>query len=190
MSGTQLFGTLLPLVAGAAIGFVPTYLVERRKERTVMLTRWDASLFTLSSELAESARHLLHLAQHVYGDGERIAPDERVVLLQDIDRAHARLRTLAAQIPLLAGRDVQLQARLVVHHAFAVRLVLVEREPDPRATTYPGTDPVGRFNAALAGFYVAVRRQLNVRDPEQVAPLQVGVQVGGGVASAGPEATQ
>jgi hypothetical protein len=186
MSGTQLFGTLLPLVAGAAIGFVPTYLVERRKERTTLLTRWDASLFALSSELAESARHFLHLAQNVHYDGDRIAAGERAGLLEEIDRAHARIRTLAAQIPLLGSREVQMQARLVVHHAFSVRQVLVEGASDPRAETYPGTHPVGRLNAELAGFYVAGRRQLNVRDPENVAPLELGA----GIGAAAPKGTQ
>jgi len=157
--------SLLLVVVGAAVAFLSNYLTERRKERSAFQTRRDASLFTLSADFAAAARELVHLVMQV-DDGVEPRPDAH-----KIDAARLRLRTLMEQIRLLGGIEVQTAARLVVRHVYAMRVVLVDGGPDPRADEFPGVGPQERVHRALREFYVAVRRQLQVADADQLASL-------------------
>ena len=148
---------MLTVVVGAMIGFVPNYLIERRKERTLLRTRWDSSLFELCSEFTSAARRFLELCA-------KKSPD--------VGEAHESLRTLCEQLRLLGSYDVQVAARWVIRHAYAVRTVS-EGGPDPRADEFPGQSPEVRMHEALNTLYVAVRRQLRVAAPEAVAPREL-----------------
>ncbi|GLZ30745.1 hypothetical protein Lesp02_29340 [Lentzea sp. NBRC 105346] len=149
---------VLTVVVGALIGFVPNYLIERRKERTLLRTRWDSPLFELCSEFTSTARRFLELCA-------KKSPD--------VDETHESLRTLCEQLRLLGSYDVQVAARWVIRHAFAVREVGEGRE-DPRAGEFPGQAPDVRMHEALNTLYVAARKQLRVASPDAVAPRELG----------------
>jgi hypothetical protein len=68
---------------------------------------------------------------------------------------------------MVATVEVQETAREVVHHAYSVRKEYEEGD-DPRAGTYPGTSPRGRLMASLRPYYIAVRRELGVREPDRL----------------------
>jgi hypothetical protein len=167
MATSQLLSTLVPLVVGALIGFIPTYLLELRRERNALRTRWDEPLLNLSKDFTDSARQLLHLSRRFHRSSD---PEQQ---MDKIDDQHRRLRGLSDQIHLLGSKDVQAAAMLVRHHAYAVRAVLAEGRPDRRAKDYPGTTPESRFQEALLGFYVAVRVQLRVTAPREMSPYEV-----------------
>ena len=53
---TGLETSIVSVVVGAIIGFVPTYAMDARRERSLLRSRWDAPLFDLCSEFASAAR--------------------------------------------------------------------------------------------------------------------------------------
>ncbi|MBF6171928.1 hypothetical protein [Nocardia blacklockiae] len=151
------------LVAGAAVGFLPTYALERAKQRHALRTRWDVPLFELCKEFTGTARQLVHLAGRIDRDGD---PAERLALLED---KHRELRALFEQLRLLGGKPLQESGRLMIHHCWAVRAV-AEGKPDPRADDYPGTTPDSRVADATRAFFAAARTQLGVPEPDVALP--------------------
>jgi hypothetical protein len=162
MAWNSVLTSIILLAAGAAIGLIPAYISERDKRRHALLTRWDVPLFDLCRDYTAAARQLLHLSRRYERSTDKEDYKRR------IDEQHAKLRTLTAQIRLLGSADLQEAARLVTHHAYAVREV-GEGGPDRRLKDYPGTTAEGRFTEALADFYKAARTQLGVANPADVA---------------------
>jgi len=128
--------------AGAVIGFLAKVTVEVLGRRHQIRTRWDAQLLTLSIEFSATARQLLNNA-------EAGVP---------IEQQHDRLRTLSEQLRLIGNTEVQKTSRSVVHHAYSVHR---------KARSVP-RDARDRYLATLDRFYIACRKQLRVRNPEDV----------------------
>jgi hypothetical protein len=160
---------LVPVVVGAAIGLVPAYLLERRRERSALAVRWDMSLYQLCAEFTVSVRHMIAEAEQTGATSDAMMRRQRQ---EQLDEHRVRLRTLQEQIRLLGNSELQTSARLVLHHAYAVRTVSLGGA-DPRAEDYPGTDPRERLNTSIRGFYVAARKQLRVEHPLDVSPDEV-----------------
>jgi hypothetical protein len=152
------------LLIGAAVAFLPTLFLEWWRSRRAMATRWDGALQQTCREFTASARRLQHHAER-RGD----LPDA-AALDEAIDGEHAMLRTLCEQIHLSGSKELQKAAKMVVRHGYALRLV-AEGRPDPRATEFPGRAPRERFVVELTNFYIAARRQLGVRNPEEMADI-------------------
>lgn len=158
---TQVILVLLPVVVGAAIGMVPTIFLERARLRAALRTRWDPTLQQRCAEFAATARRLLELSEEMQQDANRDAA---------MRAEHARLQTLMAEVRLLAGVPVQLAARQVVRHGWALR-VTASAGTDPRAGDFGGREPRERVLEALFDFYRVARRELQVRDAGGLAPL-------------------
>jgi hypothetical protein len=124
--------------------------------------RWDAALLERSTDFVTAARSLRHHAERFSRSADKDARRSR------LDEALEQLRMLSEQLRLVGDRRVQIAARRVVHHAYAVRLE-GEEGLDPRGDEYPGQKPIGRLNDALQEFHRAVRAQLRAPDPEDVA---------------------
>ncbi|MEU8007280.1 hypothetical protein AB0B66_39480 [Catellatospora sp. NPDC049111] len=135
--------------------------VNRRKMDGETLARWEAVLFEKSAQLAEAARSLRHHAERYAAGADQDARRDRV------NDAQERLRIAMEQLRLVGNRRVQIAARVVVHHAYAVAMLGVD-DRDPRSDQYPDTPPAARLNDALQEFYRAVRQQLRAADPEDV----------------------
>jgi hypothetical protein len=153
----------LLLVVGAAVGFIPTYLIERRKERHALAVRWDTALYELCKDFSATVREFVHLVRRYGSSVDKEQHRARV------DEHHAHLRGLAQQIRLLGSKDLQQAAREVEHHAWWVREVCEGRE-DKLAEYYENVPPETRLRAAMHQLYVATRAQLGVSKPEDVAP--------------------
>jgi hypothetical protein len=162
---TQMILVLLPVVVGAAIGVVPTAVVERARRRAEMRTRWDTALQKSCVEFTASARRVVDLSEQ-FGQPPSAA---RTVTADDLRQEHSRLQTLMAEIRLLAGEQVQLAARLVVRHAWALYVMTVTGS-DPRSSEYDHP-PRARVIESLFTFYLAARRQLMVPDADGLPPL-------------------
>lgn len=160
---TGLETSIVAVIVGAIIGFVPNYLMDVRRERSQLRSRWDNSLFELCSDFASTARGLQELCLHQANGGT----DAR--LSDDIDEEHRKLRTLSERIRLLGDLEMQLAVRWVVRHAYAVREVS-EGRPDPRKDEFPDQSPNQRFGNALQDFYIAARKQLQVIKPSVITP--------------------
>jgi hypothetical protein len=50
--------SIVAVMVGAIIGFVPNYLMDVRRERSLLRSRWDSGLFDLCSDFASAARGL------------------------------------------------------------------------------------------------------------------------------------
>jgi hypothetical protein len=124
-------------------------------------SRWDAALLERSSDFVTAARSLRHHAERFGRSDDQSA--RRVALSEALEL----LRTLSEQLRLVGSSRVQLAARRVVHHAYAVR-VKGEEGRDPRGEEYPDQEPVSRLNDALQEFHRAVRAQLRAPDAESV----------------------
>lgn len=164
----ELLVPVVSVIGGATIGFLPSYLQERRRERAALLTRWDTTLYELCAEFTSAARELLYIAEQPTRNtaGGRDATTGR------IGAAHLRLRTSYEQIRLLGSRELQAAADRARHHAYSLRVV-AEGGGDPHAgeAGYE-TPPNRRLRGALPAFYAAARRQLRVQDPEDVVAEQ------------------
>jgi hypothetical protein len=155
------FPSVLLLAAGAAIGLVPTYLIERRKERHELAVRWDSALYELCKDFAAAVREFVHLARRY----DRSTDKEQHIAR--VDERHAQLRELAQQMRLLGSKDLQQAAREVEHHVWYVREVCEGRE-DALAEYYEGQLPEVRLRAAMHQLYAAARAQLGVANSEDV----------------------
>jgi hypothetical protein len=160
---TGLETSIVAVIVGAIIGFVPNYLMDVRRERSLLRSRWDSALFDLCSDFASTARGLQELCLR--------QADNRtdVRLSDDINEEHQKLRTLSERLRLLGDLDLQLAVRWIVRHAYAVRKVS-EGRLDPRQEEFPGQSPNQRFGEALQAFYVAARKQLHVINPSAITP--------------------
>lgn len=160
---SQALLVLLPVLVGAAAGAVPAIAIERSRVRTTLDTRWDAELHQTCAQFAVTARLLIDLSEAlprvIDGEGQRDAVATMV-------RERGRLQVLMAEIRLLADMRVQLAARQVVRHTWAVQQAAI--------TAGPAADCVAPRERALAGmfeFYRAVRHQLRVPEDDELAPL-------------------
>ncbi|WP_328468614.1 hypothetical protein OHA21_52245 [Actinoplanes sp. NBC_00393] len=166
--------TIITLVLGAAIGFAPTYLVERAKQRAQLSTRWDQELYRLCAEFTATARQLSHSAGRLAGNPTMlIGPaDDQLAQRQLVDDLHVRLRALREQIRIVGSLDVQESARRIQAHCFWLRVVAQggTDEDEGKAVT-----PGHRVLAELPRFYSAVRRQLRVPDADQVDVVPFGL---------------
>ena len=155
------FTSILLLVVGAAIGLIPTYLMERKKEKHALAIRWDAALYELCSDFSATVREFVHLARRLGRGGDEEAR------AAELEAHHAHLRGLAQQMRLLGSQDLQQAAREVEHHLWWVRQVCEGRE-DELASYYVGVPPEARLRAAMHQLYVAARAQLGVPNPQEV----------------------
>jgi hypothetical protein len=160
---TGLEASIVAVAVGAIIGFVPNYMMDVRRERSLLRSRWDSALFDLCSDFASTARGLQELCLR---RADNMA-DER--LADDIDEEHQKLRRLSERLRLLGDLELQFAVRWTVRHAYAVREVS-EGRPDPRSEEFPGQSPHQRFGEALQSFYVAARKQLHVANPSAITP--------------------
>jgi hypothetical protein len=108
---------IVPVIVGAIIGFVPNYLMDIRRERSLIRSRWDSSLFELCSEFASTVRSFQELCLR---KAKNEAEDR---LIEDINEEHRKLRTLSERLRLLGDLELQLAARWIVRHSYAVREV-------------------------------------------------------------------
>lgn len=156
------FTSILLLVAGAAIGVIPTYLMERRREKHALAIRWDTALYKLCKDFSTTVREFVHLGRRLGRGGDEEAR------AAEVEAHHAHLRGLAQQVRLLGSQDLQQAAREVEHHVWWVRYVWDGRE-DELASYYVGVPPEARLRAAMHELYVAARVQLGVANPQEVA---------------------
>jgi len=156
------FTSILLLVAGAAVGLIPTYLMDRRREKHALAVRWDAALYDLCRDFSATVREFVHLGRRLGRGGDEEARAAAV------EAHHAHLRGLAQQMRLIGSQDVQQAAREVEHHISWIRYVWDGRE-DEMAIYYGGVPPEARLRAAMHKLFVAARTQLGVSNPEEVA---------------------
>ncbi len=161
MDVTSLIGPIVLLLVGAAVGFLPSFLLDWYRRKHELSTRWDVPLFSLCSSFAESSRTLMHLTQR----RARVAAADLAAYDARIDDAHARMRAQSEQLRLVGSPSVQRCAALVVHHAYSVRLV---GEGKPENHPEYGAEPVQRLVDSLTDFYRAARAQLGVKDPDEI----------------------
>lgn len=157
MNYDTLMATLVPVIAGAIIGFAPALLLQKRTQKHEITTRWDSMLLTASVDLLNAARRTEHLADQI----ERgLTEDDR---LQRFDDLHQQVRVSVEQIRLLGTAEVQLAARNILRSVYSRRLV-VRGGKDPYAEEYANMHPSDRLREHLLLFYKAVRQQLRVTD--------------------------
>lgn len=156
------FASILLLVVGAAIGLIPTYLMERRTEKHALAIRWDTALYELCNDFSATVREFVHLGRRLGRGGDEEARTA------ELEAHHSHLRGLAQQIRLIGSQDLQQAAREVEHHASWVRYTWEGRQ-DELAGYYAGVPPEARLRAAMHQLYVAARTQLGVPNPEEVA---------------------
>lgn len=156
------FTSILLLVAGAAVGLIPTYLMDRRREKHALAVRWDAALYELCKDFSATVREFVHLGRRLGRGGDEEAR------AAEVEAHHAHLRGLAQQMRLIGSQDLQQAAREVEHHVWWVRYVWEGRE-DEMAIYYGGVPPEARLRAAMHQLFVAARTQLGVSNPEEVA---------------------
>jgi hypothetical protein len=159
MSYSTLASALIPVLAGAIIGFVPALLLQKRTQEHEITTRWDSTLLEASVDLTNAARRADHLAERV----ERGLADSGS--LEQYDDLHQQARVSTEQIRLLGNAEVQVAARNVLRCVYSRHLMLLG-EPDPYASEYDRlTD---RLRDNLLTFYMAVRKQLRVGNAADV----------------------
>ena len=123
MALTGLETSVVAVVAGAIIGFVPSYLMDVRRERSLIRSRWDNSLFELCSDFASTARGVQELCL-------RHAGNETEARLYDaIDEEHRRLRAVSERLRLLGDLELQLAVRLSDMHTPCARCQRVDPIP-------------------------------------------------------------
>ncbi|WP_433382843.1 hypothetical protein ACQPZX_19740 [Actinoplanes sp. CA-142083] len=136
------------------------------RHRVALGTRWDTAIQGTCADFAACARTILDLAEH----HATLDQEGASGVMEEMRRQHGRLQTLMAEVRILADEPVQLAARRVVRHAWAVQ-VLTTTGVDPRASDHPFHPPRERSLAALFDFYRSVRRQLRVPDAGYLTPL-------------------
>jgi hypothetical protein len=157
-----LLTVLLPVVAGAIIGFVPNWLLEGRKDKAARRGKWSDALYVASTELLGSARRSEHLIEQL-ASGE--SSSNQALRL---DEEQQRMRVALEQVLMLGNAEVQRAARRLVHHTWAQR-VLMQKGEDPHPRT-GGMNPKERTMHARRAYYKAVRRQLRVPSADEWAP--------------------
>jgi hypothetical protein len=163
---SPLLQVLVPVLAGAVLGFVPNLILEGRKDRYVRQNKWSDALFQASVELMAASRRSQHLLEQIErgetGEGQQ----------RRLDEEQQKLRVALEAMLILGDAAVQRSARRVVHHGWAHR-VLVETGTDPHPPT-GGKDPQARATAARYSLYRAVRHQLRIPNADDWAqPLRL-----------------
>jgi hypothetical protein len=157
---------LLPVIVGAVLAVVPTLLVERARQRATINTRWDVPLHSACADFAATAHRFVRLSHRI------VEPDTneetRGPLIKQIYDEHAHLRSLMEQVWLLCGSDLQRASRMVVRHASAVREFAIAGI-EPYSEEF-ASSPQERFSEAILAFYRAARRQLQIGQPDWLAP--------------------
>lgn len=156
------WATLVTLLSGVLVGLVPNYLMERRKERHALRTRWDMSLYTLSVEFTSATQRFRRAVEHLKEAPEAL--DHRKIVHEE----RQRMSLLLTQLRLVANVRVQRAARMVIRHSYAVMKV-EEGHEDPRAAEFDNVPATTRLNDSLHEFIRASRVQLRVEDPEHIA---------------------
>ena len=159
-AGTSVTSASLLVVVGAIVGLLPAVIVERIRANDARLSRTRDLVLDRATDFARAARRL-RARSEAYRD------DPSDVVLQSIVTAHEDLWVAFECLVVVAGIDVQEAAREVLHHAWSVRAQYVDGV-DPRAERYPGTSPTDRLVASLRPYYVAVRRDLGVPEPDHM----------------------
>jgi hypothetical protein len=158
---TALVTAVVTLFTRAILGFLPTYIMDRRLEKRTARTRWDSALFESAEKLIAATRRSQHLSGQVasgHNDPDRLGR---------LDEEQQAIRVAAEQNRLVANGEVQLAAREILQHVYALR-VQAEKGEDPYVTQYGERQPVDRLRTAHLDFYRAVRRQLCVPNPDDV----------------------
>jgi 4-amino-4-deoxy-L-arabinose transferase-like glycosyltransferase len=148
-------------VVGAALAGLVAWRTNSSRMAADIQARWDAALLERGTDFVTATRSLRHHAERFQRSADQTARRTK------IDEAQEQLRVLSEQLRLVGDSRVQVAARRVVHHAYAVR-VQGEEGRDPRAEDYPDLDPISRLNDALQEFHRAVRAQLRAPDAEDV----------------------
>src|SRR5690242_5752677 len=125
---------LIPVAAGAIIGFVPALLLQRRTQKHEIITRWDSMLLTASVDLVDAARRTKHLADQIES-GRTDADHQR-----RFDDIHQQVRVSVEKIRLLGDAEVQIAARNILRSVYSRRLV-VRGEKDPHAEEHNNMHP-------------------------------------------------
>jgi len=155
-----LTGFLGAVIGASLAGFVAWRTNSSRMAADIQ-ARWDAALLDKGTQFVAAARSLRHHAERYLRSADQNARRAK------LDETQEQLRALSEELRLVGSRRVQVAARRVVHHAYAVR-VQGEEERDPREADYPDQAPVHRLNDALQEFHRAVRAQLQAPDAEGV----------------------
>ncbi|MEU8245007.1 hypothetical protein [Nonomuraea sp. NPDC048916] len=161
MDMSAIIASVVLLTIGAAVGLIPTYVMERKKERHALRIRWDLPLYDLCKDCAATVRQFVHLVRRY----DRV--HDRDQHYTKVDEQHARLRALVQQIRILGSRELQQAARELEHHAYWVRQVH-EGGTDELAAYYANVPPEDRLRESIRALFVAARRQLGVKDPDDV----------------------
>lgn len=148
-------------VVGAALAGLVAWRTNSSRMAADIQARWDAALLERGTDFVTATRSLRHHAERFQRSADQTARRTK------IDEAQEQLRVLSEQLRLVGDSRVQVAARRVVHHAYAVR-VQGEEGRDPRAEDYPDQDPISRLNDALQEFHRAIRAQLRAPDAEDV----------------------
>ena len=166
--------TVVTLVLGAGLGFIPTYLIERTKQRAQLNIRWDAELYRLCAEFTATTRQLMHATgQLAEQPDRRLEPAvDQAAQRRLVDDLHSRLRGLREQIRLIGNLDVQESSRRIQSHSFWVRVLGEGGTDDGEGNEIL---PHQRVLDEMPRFYAAVRRQLRVPDAEKVDLVPFGL---------------
>jgi len=106
----------LGAVIGASLAGLVAWRTNSSRMAADIQARWDAALLDRSTEFVSAARSLRHHAEQYLRSADQ---DARRVKL---DEAQEQLRALSEELRLVGSRRVQVAARRVVHHAYAVRV--------------------------------------------------------------------
>jgi hypothetical protein len=137
-------------------------MMERARSRTELRTRWDPALKEACVEFSAAVRRILELSETSHAQREHA--------IAAVTETHGRLQRYMTEIRLLGGPEVQLAARHVVRHAWAVQMTLIDGV-DPRARDYPAVSPRERTLVSLFRFYLAARRQLRMPEADSLVAL-------------------
>ena len=148
-------------VVGATLAGLVAWRTNNSRMAADIQARWDGALLERGTDFVTAVRSLRHHAERFGRSADQAARRTQ------IDEAQEQLRILCEQLRLVGDSRVQVAARVVVHHAYAVR-VQGEEGRDPRAEDYPDQQPIGRLNDALQEFHRAIRVQLRAPDAEGV----------------------
>lgn len=153
---------LLPVIAGALIGFVPNLLLEGQKDRAARRNKWSEALYIASVDFMTSARRVEHLIESI-----KLGIADEVTAKSRLDEEHQRTRAAREQIMMLGDAEVQQAARRVLDDVYSLRVQMQTGEdPQPRLD---GLEPGKRLAEGRVEYYKAVRRQLRVPDPDEIA---------------------
>jgi hypothetical protein len=115
MSGLET--SIVPVIVGAIIGFVPNFVMDVRRDRALLRSRWDSSLFDICSDFASTARGFQELCLRQASSQIANPPPE------EVNGEHQRLRMQSERLRLLGNLELQLAVRWIIRHGYAVREV-------------------------------------------------------------------